>query len=85
MKRPYSSPLHTRRLPALSVSQGETQSGGKDRKDEIETFPHWLRDYKSTNQTDEGQMRAELTQHPFHSIWWGRAFKRWTRLGRGSR
>lgn len=59
MKRPYSSsPLPTRRLPALSVSQGDIQSG-KDRKDEIETFPHWLCDYKSTNQTDEGQMRAE--------------------------
>lgn len=45
---------------------GENVSG-KGRRDELETSPQWLCDYKSTNQTDGGQMGAELTEHPFHS------------------
>lgn len=48
---------------------------GKGQKDEIETSLQWLYDYKSTNQTDGGQMGAELTEHPFHSTWWGLCLK----------
>ena len=49
---------------------------GKGQKDEIETSPQRLYDYKSTNQTGGGQMGAELTKRLFHSTtWWGLCFK----------
>lgn len=73
-------------LQPLSFQEGgvEIQSG-KGQKDEIESSTQWLCDYKSTNQTDGGQMGAELTEHPFHNTWWGLMFKRWTHSGWGSR
>lgn len=40
--------------------------------------------YKSTNQTEGGQMGAELTQHPLQSTWWGLCFKKNGRLDAGA-
>lgn len=60
--------------PTAVFSQGDILSG-TGQTDEIETSPHWLWDYKSTNHTDGGQMRTELTEHPFHSTWWGLCIK----------
>lgn len=60
--------------PTAVFSQGDILSG-TGQTDEIETSPHWLCDYKSTNHTDGGQMRTELTEHPFHSTWWGLCIK----------
>uniref|UniRef100_A0A3B3V079 Solute carrier family 6 member 1, like n=1 Tax=Poecilia latipinna TaxID=48699 RepID=A0A3B3V079_9TELE len=85
---PTGTQAHSPPRPSAVFSQGESREGwGKGQKDEIETFPHWVCDYKSTNQTDGGQMGAELTEHPFHGTWWvggGLHFKRRTRLGSGS-
>lgn len=62
-------------FPAASVSPLNEIMSGKGQKDEIETFPQQLCDYKSTNQTGGGQMGAELTEHPFCSTWWGLCLK----------
>ncbi len=61
---------HSSTLPARTVFFSSAASvfplgeivSGKGQKDEIETSPQWLCDYKSTNRTDGGQMGAELTE-----------------------
>ena len=58
---------------------------GKGQKNEAEASLQWLCDYKSTNQTDRGQMGAESTEHPFQLYLLGLMFKRWTHSGRGRR
>ena len=46
----------------LGLSAGWSREWKKDRRDEIETSPRCLRDYKSTNWTDGGQMGSGVNR-----------------------
>lgn len=63
-----------RLLCTTSFPLGETVIS-KGHSDEIKTSLRLLYDYKSTNQTDGGQMGAELTEHPFCSTSWSLCLK----------
>lgn len=74
MSRSHAPHLRQQSVQPFVFPRGEIKRG-KGQKDEIETSLQWLCDYKSTNQTDGGQMGAELTEHPFHSTCWGLCLK----------